>query len=61
MPLSAPTYDAVKPRMIMKLQEGATMSDFMAWMGTQEGPPNAENAGYVGILTRPVNPTSCSG
>lgn len=40
---------------LMKLNEGASMDDLMAWMELEEGPPPAEEAGYVGVLSPGVS------
>ena len=40
---------------LMKLNEGTSMEDLMAWMESEEGPPPAEEAGYVGVLSPGVS------
>lgn len=36
---------------LFKLNEGATMDDFMGWMSSEQGPPPAQDAGYVGVAS----------
>jgi hypothetical protein len=40
---------------LLRLQEGMTMDDVMAWMESEEGPPPADEAGYVGVLSTGVS------
>jgi hypothetical protein len=36
---------------LLKLHEGKTVDDAMAWMESEEGPPPADEAGYVGVMS----------
>jgi len=36
---------------LLKLHEGKTMDDVMAWMENEEGPPPADEAGHVGSMS----------